>query len=281
MTSVTRNPRWSAVRGGSPPGAGSGDRRRFVGAGVALGLCALAALPGTASAQWKSSTGSSWNNPTSSLLDSMLHSQLNQQMMNQGRTVHEVLVPGEAPPGGPWPGAPAPAPPRPALPLTATDFRPAGRRIVPRRLADETPGASPAQKRELAALYERLLAQYEQVGRPHNVAGALAYLLATGSLVTGGQEPDDATVEAMIRHLNDALASTPAFARMPAVERQALYESVVIAAGFALNVYLQARMAGDAGQVQVARGIAETSVMQAFGRPLAGFVLTPGGIVVR
>lgn len=266
--------RWSAAPGRSPAGAVSGGRRRLAGAAAALRLCALAAVPGPAVA-------ADWNNPTSSLLDSMLHSQLNQQMMNQGRTVHEVLVPSGPVPGGPWPGGPAPWPPRPAPPITATDFRPAGRRIVPRRLADETPGASAAQKRELAALHERLLAQYEQVGRPHNVAGALAYLLAIGSLVTGGQEPDEATVEAMIRHLNDALASTPAFARMPAAERQALYESVVIAAGFALNMYVQARQAGDAGQVQVARGIAETSVMQAFGRPLAGFVLTPGGIALR
>ncbi len=238
-----------------------------------MALCLLAAPVAAAAGDW--------NNPMSAMLGGMLRSQLDQQIMNQGRTVHEVLVPSGPGPGGAAPGTPAPTVPRWRLPITASDFRPTGRRIMPRRLADEAPGATPAQKRELAALYEQMLAQYEQAGRPHNVAGALTYVLAAAALVAGGPEPDDALEEAVLRQLNDALGSAPAFARMPPAERQALYESAVIAAGYALNTYLQAQRDGDPAQAQLARSVAETSVLQAFGRPFRDFAFTPGGIVLR
>jgi len=217
-----------------------------------------------------------WNNPTSNLLDSMLRSALDQQVLNQGRTVAQVLA-------GVPPTSREAA--RPASPVRSgaqdlTSFRSTGRRILPARLARESAGTTAAQRRELVKTYEDLLDQYEKAGRTTHVAAALAYLVLASIFVTrDGEEVAEEVQEQIVAQLDGALGAAPAFASTPARGRQELYESLVISAALALNAYADAARRGDVAQVVLAKRMAAASFQFAFGRRIEDVILTPSGLV--
>ncbi len=160
----------------------------------------------------------------------------------------------------------------PRAPLSATSFAPAGPPQMPRRLAEKLTQLDARQRDEMAAFFGELLRLYEAragrgAGSPpkHNVAGALAYMVAAGHFVAEGEELGDAAGDELVRDLNDVLASLEEFKRLGARERQEVYEAAVISGGFLLAMLQQAREEGDAAKAGQARQLAGELLKDFFG----------------
>ena len=220
-----------------------------------------------------------WNNPGSALLEGMLQSQRNQQLLNHGKTVNQVLT--SSAPAADEPAGAVPQParrPRP-LPLKATDFQAKQGPLVPKRFADQIPGATTEQRQGLIFACDTYLGEYEKVGRRNNVATALTYLLAAGLFVIqDGEELEDKVQDRVVRQLNDLLGAALAFTRLSAQDRQMLYESAVIAGGFTMSFYAAALQSGDSDQVLRAKALAQSLVSQMFGRPMESIHVTSDGV---
>jgi hypothetical protein len=160
----------------------------------------------------------------------------------------------------------------PRAPLSATSFAPAGPPVMPHRLAEKLTQLSREQRAEMASFFGELLRLYEaQAGRGqghppgHNVAGALAYMVAAGHFVAEGGELGDAGEEELVRNLNDVLAGLDEFKRLGATEKQQVYEAAVISGGFLLAMLQQAREEGDEAKAAQARQLAKELLRDFFG----------------
>ena len=143
---------------------------------------------------------------------------------------------------------------------------------MPHRLAEKLTQLPREQRAEMAAFFGELLRLYEAQtgraeGRPpkHNVAGALAYMVAAGHFVAEGEELGDAGEEELVRNLNDVLAGLDEFRRLGAAEKQEVYEAAVISGGFLLAMLQQAREEGDAAKAAQARQLAKELLRDFFG----------------
>lgn len=160
----------------------------------------------------------------------------------------------------------------PRAPLSATSFAPAGPPALPRRLAGKLTQLDAGQREEMASFFGELLRLYEaRAGRgkgsppAHNVAGALAYMVAAGHFVAEGEELGDAGEEELVRNLNDVLAALDEFRRLDDVQRQEVYEAAVISGGFLLATLQQAREEGDASKAAQAKQLARELLKDFFG----------------
>lgn len=193
----------------------------------------------TAHAQWGNGgnswtnpyTGTTWNNPMSSYLDTVI--------MN-----------------GIWsrfPSSSAEAEPTEAEalpPVGASAFVPQSGRLqvqaVAAGLTDD-----PQLRAGLTDLFEAGLQQFETIaredGREHNVALAFTYLVGVSYLVyTGGDEPSERALESVWEAVHRTLAESPDFQRSSHAERQGFYETLVVLATLPLAGYQEGRETGDA-----------------------------------
>ena len=164
----------------------------------------------------------------------------------------------------------------PLAPLSATSFTPVGPPSMPQRLAEKLTQLPREQRAEMASFFGELLRLYETrvagvKGNPpkHNVAGALAYLVAASHFVTEGAELGDAREQELLRQLNDVLAGLDEFKRLGAKERQEVYEAAVISGGFVLALLQQAREENDAAKAEQAKQLAAELLKDLFGEPSA------------
>jgi hypothetical protein len=173
-------------------------------------------------AQWTNPyTHTTWNNPTSSLLDTF----------NYGRTQQHMLEKSFAARQADRPAGPAA---RPAAPvahrnLAASDFIPAshGRPTVENYLA--APNLTPEARQQMRAMFA---ATFDLLGRTrkNNVATALASVMGMATMIVSGRPMSDAAAREMLLGVNDLLAGSPEFATLRPAQKQAMYETLVIIA---------------------------------------------------
>lgn len=143
---------------------------------------------------------------------------------------------------------------------------------MPHHLAEKLTQLPREQRAEMAAFFGELLRLYEaqadlEGGHPpkHNVAGALAYMVAAGYFVAEGEELGDAGEEELARNLDGVLAGLDEFRRLNDGQRQEVYEAAVISGGFLLATLQQAREEGDADKAAQARRLAKELLRDFFG----------------
>jgi hypothetical protein len=181
----------------------------------------LAAFATTATADgWQNPySGITWNNPMSSLADTMLHNKMNEAMLNASIARSQ--------------GRAQPAATTAHPPYTRTDFTPGRQRLV----VDAIVGGltqNAEQRRQLVQAMAAIFDRYEQTVRKHNVAYAVAFLIGASLQVQTGQSLDDAQGEQLAQAINDTLAQNPAFANASATDKQKLYEMCVTLGGLVL-----------------------------------------------
>jgi hypothetical protein len=225
-------------------------------------LALLFAWPASARAQathqWVNPySGSVYNNPMSSLVDTMIRGRMQldatRRSLEESRDrappptegsgpaeeavvveeIPEIPVAQEAPPVRAEPDVP----PR-HFPLEASDFAPATRLhpTIDRFLVQAS--LKPPAKKKIRAL---ILAQEKRLAavRPSNVAIALASVIVTARVLVGGEVPSAERVDRIVHHANDDLAGSPVFQAMSNQGRQTYYEQLIVVLGF-LNIYVQA-----------------------------------------
>ncbi len=211
---------------------------------IAIIVLALAAATRPAAAQWRNPyTGTNWNNPMSSLADTMLRNKINEAMLQ--RTLDNKS------------GAAPSSQPASHEPYEKTDFKPGKQRLVVAQIVGGLT-QNEQQRQVLVAGMEQVFAQYEKAVRKNNVAYSVAFLLAASLTVQTGEQLDDAKTEQLAQTINDVLAANPAFVKASASDRQKLYETCVTLGGLVL-LFNEAGKT-DAASANAAKALAKQSL---------------------
>lgn len=162
----------------------------------------------------------------------------------------------------------AKAPPK--VELTATDFKPVARvGATAEQMATSLPGATEAEKKELAQAFKQTLnlIEAESDFRKNNISYALAFLLGASLLVASEKEVSDSEVEQLAREFNDSIATNESWKKMGAADRQKLYEAALVTGGVIGGVYSSAADDGDVALKKQAQTMA-LGVLKQFGLTL-------------
>jgi hypothetical protein len=183
---------------------------------LSIAFVVLGLLAGRASAQWVNPyTGTNWNNPMSSLADTMIRNSMNAQMLNAAIKANAKTTT--------TPAATSAA----HESMAKTDF-------VPGKVHGAITAAildgltkEPTARQGLGQGVTAVLQAYEARARKNNVAYALAFMIGTSYGVQAGSELGDDQYVAIAVAINDVLARSPAFANASASDREKLYEATV------------------------------------------------------
>ncbi|MBE2250214.1 MAG: hypothetical protein IAE78_11750 [Myxococcus sp.] len=145
----------------------------------------------------------------------------------------------------------------PPRPKNLGAFKPAKNTGTARQLGDAL-GSTPEEKAAIATLASATREAFESQPdtKPwrNNVAGALAFfIIGNASIVAGGEEPSDATSEALFTALGQSLDASPDFAKASAKEKQQLYELLIGFTGLPLALFAEGKERGDEAQVKTAQ----------------------------
>jgi len=134
--------------------------------------------------------------------------------------------------------------------------------------AREIANAIDAGNPQVVTILTTILTEYEKgaraAGKPNDLALALSFFLATNaSLYHGGGEPPDPHMMELRDTIAEALVEANALKGVTDLEKQEMYETLVLFTGFALAVYQEGVQGGNADGVKVGRQLAGQN-LQAF-----------------
>lgn len=197
---------------------------------ISLALCVVL------SQQPNPYAGVTWNSPMSSWLDAATCERIWSRVSTPAR--------GPAPKAG----------------FEKTDFKPVQPRSVAQALVSGSKGVTPAQGKALVEGLNAGLDLFEQEARKNNVAHALAFLLGVSLQVVNEKEVTDAESEKLARAVNDELAGSPRFKRLPAKEKQLLYETCIVVGALIGGMAAQGAEAKDPAVTAQAKALAQQAL---------------------
>jgi len=172
----------------------------------------LASARGAHAQLWSNPyNGTVWNNPTSSLISTMITNNgyeqaLKSSFANQGQ------------------GQGAAAPQHEAI--AKTDFQPAKQRLIVEPMIDAMV-SKPELAKQLVAGVGQVFDVIEKGMRKNNVATGMAFMLAMAVQIDKGVSLNGQQMQNLAVGLNDYLARTPAFVKAGASDRQKMYEMFI------------------------------------------------------
>jgi len=159
-----------------------------------------------------------------------------------------------------------PPPPR-QYPITATDYRPAGSRILPDVVAASAQGDAET-KEAVRTLANQFLDAFEKEGRKDNVANGFGFLSSVSIQVATGRELSDLEEQQLIAGFNNMLAATPQFASMSPRDKQLATEAAAISGGFIAFLHVQGKQNKDAKMQADSHQLATAAIAYFFGAQL-------------
>lgn len=225
-------------------------KQKFIPAWILIVAVTAFGLSGRAEAQFTNPyTGRTWNNPTSSLIDTFIRNDMNRMMLEsslakkQGKNAAAAAVPEQK---------------RARQPASATDFSPGkGRPAVDQFFANS--GLRGEELKGMRQYIDGTFAALESQYRKNSVATAMALALGTSVEIASGQEISDAQARELVANVNDLLASAPSFTKLKASEKQTMYDTFVLVSGLMLAL----KSSGDTdptakqASVEMAKGVLE------------------------
>jgi len=212
---------------------------------TALLLSLVVAVPGRARADWVNPyTGNHFNNPTSSLLDTMIRNRMNTNMLLRSLKNKQ--------------GDRGKATPAKHQPIDKTDFSAGKQRLVVATVIGAL-ASTPEQTATLTTAMDQVFIEFEKAARKNNVAYSLTFLLAASLKIDRDLELSDEQSEQLALGINDLLADAPAFARVGASDRQKLYETCVTMGGLIL-LFSEVGKQGDVDASKAAKLLATQSL---------------------
>jgi hypothetical protein len=236
--------------------------RTVMSAGLVLFLSSSVAF-----GQWTNPyTGTTWNNPTSSLIDTML----------RGRMMRDLMIKEMARKGQPAKTAAA-APVRAAH----VTYRPKASKVADAFAASLYPGK--AERAELARFLQAALGVYakeaSKAGRKNDVGHALTYFVAGNYAIYNEQNVSDPATESLNLQMDQVLAGLDA--KTSDEQRQQLAEQLVCAISFVLAGYQQGKEKGSAEQVSTFRALAGQYLKTVLEMEPGKIALTDAGLAQR
>lgn len=228
-------------------------------------LVAVTSVPGPAVAQWTDSWGTSWNNPISQSLGTMLH--------------QNVVW------GAPLPIGEGSGPTRPAA-----EDRLTFRRTRDGRAADDVVRAfdmGAISQRDLLRFFGVVAREYdrsaEDFGAENNLAYAVTVFTVTMVTVHHGVEGDPGSL--LERNVFDvvsaSLLASPALTRMSGREKQELHDRLVYTAGLVAFAHQAAVQEAKADRVTLFRSVAGDLLRSTYNADPARFAIVDHRLIYR
>lgn len=235
---------------------------------VVLVCSALCLSSGTAFGQWRNPyTGNTWNNPTSSLIDTMLRGRMIRDAMLKDMARREKK-----------PAKTAEAAPARAAHVT---YRRSASRVADTFAASLFAGK--AERAEMARFLREALGVYTneagKAGRKNDVGHALTFFVAGNYAIFNEQDVSDAATDALNLQMDQALAGIETTTSDQ--QRQQLAENLVCATSFVLAGYQQGKEKGSAEQVQTYRALAGAFLKAVLELEPGTIALTDAGLSQR
>lgn len=233
------------------------------------------AAPGT-KAQWNNSYwGTTWNNPTSSLVQTMTMNKIFADSMRKsfeqkGKALDQGSIPRQ----------------NKLTPYQqkSVTFLPVANMIMPKQLA-ETMGETPKDRKELQKAFTQFLDVFGQQAavdkEENNVARAVTFFIACNYAVATGSEFGEEQINLMERDINIYLAENEYFCTFDNHRKQELYESLVILGTLAAAGYHDGEENGRQEQMERFRDLARNSLETLLGVPVERLKLTKAGLVIK
>lgn len=212
-------------------------------------LVATLLISGDARAQWRNPfTRSTFNNPLSSSLDSMILHSMQQRMLEQSIHARQQGT--------------AKAKPK-HVSLSKTDFKPAEKGHPAVTAFLEAVAAKPDERKQFQKAIDETFGLVEKSLRKNNVATAFGLAIGTALEVVTGKEASEEADKELIAGINDQLAAAPEFTKLAAKDKQTLNDTLVLTS--ALTIILH-----TAGQSDPAMKDASVSLAKAVLTQLTG-----------
>jgi hypothetical protein len=215
-------------------------------------------------AQFYGALSTTWNNPISATASVMIQGVINQKMLErsianqQGKRGSQTAAANSA----------STTRTKSQSSSTAADysmlrFRPVANSGVAKQVADVL-GRDPTERSAVLQILEEVKRSYEaeaaKAGNSNDVAAALTFFLATGSMAYHQTDfPADNVTDAMVQVLHQELSVSPEFRSMTDLQKQKLHDWLVVVGGFVLAGYLDAVKKTDAKQLADYKELANAS----------------------
>ena len=244
---------------------------------ITFGMLVLSVLcgAGTAGAQQHIESVGQWKNPVGASVGSLINDRLWVRVRAKSRARAKVRTSAlaKAPTKRINPAAPAaPAPPVADTEVTssktspqvdaAVRFRPSGTPLRTQAIADLLSGnADPETKKQTFTLVSALLTEYEKAarvqGQPNDLALAVTVALVYNDCIYNGKpEPSDEKIMALRDALAELIAEEGIFTPFSDLQKQELYENLVITTLLAKVGYEETKKSGDTTSMAAYRGLA-------------------------
>jgi hypothetical protein len=208
-------------------------------------------------------SGSTWNNPVSSQLDTMIRNRLLREAFERDQA--RRAEPGTAPAVG------------------RITYRPAASRAAEEFAA--TLFEAPQERAELARFLQGVLAAFRSeaagAGRKDDVAFALSYAICGWFAVYAEQDVSDEALAAVARQLDGALAAMPGLRDASDAQRQGFAEQLICSTAFVLAGYQQGIEERKEPQKKAFRALAAALLRRTVGAEPEQLQLTGAGLVVK
>ncbi len=247
---------------------------------IALGAAAF--LAGTlglnAVAQYRSlATGTTWNNPGSALLDTMIMNNVFAQGFSKelrkptGDSRQSSAAARTAPPAGPGQRA-------------VLSFRPAARSLMVEAIA-EALGSDAQERNELRTLFTQFLDHFDQEARkdkmPRDVPRATAAFIAFNYGVAVGEEVKSEAIERLRNRVAAYLLENAQYRALTDGQKQQLYETLVILGTLAGVGYNDGQEKKNEKQMEIFRKLGRKNLETLLGVPFQKLKLTRAGFRIE
>lgn len=211
-----------------------------------------------------------WNNPVSSFASVMIQGQINRKMLEQSIANQQGRRARSTGSGSSSTSAPTGSQTVPATAVyTALRFKPAANSGVAKTIANAI-GRDPKERAQLLGILQEVKKSYEaeaaKAGTSNNIAAALTFFLAAGSMAYHQTDaPAETVTDALIEVLQQELHAKPEFKSMTNLQKQQMHDWLVVIGGFVLAGYLEAVETKDAKQLADYKELANECFKIVFG----------------
>ena len=192
------------------------------------------------------------------------------QIVNDRLLQTRMAALAQAQPDAATKNVPPPAQAKYRFALSATDFKSEGKRDAPEQLAVNA--GTPGQRVQLTQMYRQIQQAVEASPdvRKNNLATAVTILLGSSIQVVAQKAIGDAEAVDLLRLINDIIAGTPDFNKIPNQQRTAAYDAFLINGGLIAGIDANAKETNDHALAALARELALSSLAQfGFKAPIA------------
>lgn len=172
------------------------------------------------------------------------------------------------------------APAAPAGPILFTPVRVPAAQSTARRMAAAYPKEAQTQAE---ALFSQLLTSYAELERmngvPHgDIGAAVAFFLGGNWMAMNNSDLSDAKFAPIIAQMRTVLASSPQFSSLPNLQKQEIYEQMVIQGMFMATTQMALRTKNDPAMVTKMKTAGRANLTNWFGADATALRVTANGL---